>query len=104
MQSVFANLPLVMLIGIGAVLIISQLRRLLGSILGVIFWGAMAVLGSFAYSAGFRIGLPGLPFSRPVFLLVCLGFALIHGFGGVMWLRGQRRRELTEQARRIDEG
>lgn len=92
MDSVFSNLPLVMLIGIGVVLVISQVNRLVGSILGVIFWGAMAILGSFAYSAGYQIGLPGFPFSRPVFLLVCLVFALVHGFGGVLWMRNERRK------------
>ena len=92
-REILANLPVYMMVGIVAVIAVSQFHRIAGAVLGIIFWIAVAVAGNLAYDQGHAIGFPGFPFSRPVFLLFCGGFALLHVFIAWQYLHARRRRE-----------
>lgn len=63
-----------MMAGIILVVGVSQLSRLVGGLLGIIFWGGVAFVGSFAYDQGGGIGLPGVRFSREIFYAICAFF------------------------------
>lgn len=93
MAEILQNLPVYMMIGIVAVIAVSQFFRIVGAALGVVFWIAVAVVGTFAYEQGHAIGFPGIRFSMPVFLLFCGGFALLHVFIAWQHLRAQKRRQ-----------
>ncbi len=92
MATLVENWTTYLMIGIVVVVGVSQINRLLGASLGILFWIAMAVLGHFVYAAGAGIGFPGLIFPEWVFLLLCAGLI----FTQVMMIR----RELNHRARR----
>jgi hypothetical protein len=98
---VLENLPVAMMIGIVVVVAVSQFHRVAGAILSVLFWTAVGVVGSRGYDEGHRLGLPGLPFSEPVFLAVCIGFGALHVFAAVNAVRSRR---LAEERRRLLSG
>jgi hypothetical protein len=81
---ILSSLPMYMMIGIILVIGISQFNRMLGGILGVIFWIAVALIGTGAYEQGGGIGLPGFRFSRELFYGICAIFALFSGFTAYM--------------------
>ena len=60
-----------MMIGIVVVVGISQLNRMVGSILGILFWIGVAMVGSTAYDKGGGIKLVSFEFSRSAFFLFC---------------------------------
>lgn len=92
MATLVENWTTYLMIGIVVVVGVSQINRLVGASLGILFWIAMAVLGHFVYAAGAGIGFPGLIFPEWVFLLLCAGLI----FTQVMMIR----RELNHRARR----
>ncbi len=71
MNELIERFPIVMVLGVLLVVGLSQINRLLGSILGVVFWIAMAAIGSFIYDAGGAIGIASVRFPQPVFLGLC---------------------------------
>lgn len=75
MGDVLSSLPMYMMIGIILVIGISQFSRIIGGVLGVVFWIVVAVIGTSAYDAGGAIGVPGFRFSRELFYGVCAFFA-----------------------------
>jgi hypothetical protein len=79
-SSLLESLPMYMMIGIILVIGISQFNRIAGGILGVVFWGAVAVIGSAAYDQGGGIGVPGFRFSRELFYGVCGLFSAFSAF------------------------
>ena len=91
-REILANLPVYMMVGIVAIIAVSQFHRITGAVLGIVFWMAVATLGNSAYDQGHAIGFPGLPFSRPMFMLFCGGFAVLHVFIAWQYLRTQRTR------------
>lgn len=97
-REILANLPVYMMVGIVAVIAVSQFHRIAGAMLGLIFWLAVAMTGTIAYDRGHAIGFPGLPFSRSVFLLFCGAFAVVHVFAAWQYLRAQRRRAARRAA------
>ncbi len=85
------SLPLYMMIGIVIVIGISQVNRIVGGILGVIFWVAVAIVGSTAYDKGGGIGITGWVFPQPLFYTLCVVFAAISAMNAIRaW--GKRRR------------
>lgn len=71
MNELIERFPIVMVVGVVLVVGLSQVNRLLGSILGVIFWIVMAVIGSFIYDAGGAVGIASVRFPQSVFLGLC---------------------------------
>lgn len=97
LQDIVHNLPGYMLVGIVIVVGISQLSRVIGAILGVLFWCAVALVGNFAYDMNGALGVGGYAFSREVFFLVCGAFALFH-VATAFAAYQQRRRAKMRQA------
>jgi hypothetical protein len=90
------SLTLYMMIGIVIVIGVSQVNRIAGGILGVLFWTAVAIVGSGAYDKGGGIGLPGFVFPLPLFYTLCVVFALMSGVQG--WRAYEKKRK-NRQAR-----
>jgi len=90
-DEIFSSLPVYMMVGIVVVIGVSQLNRVAGAVMSVIFWGAVGVVGHAAYDAGHAIGVPGFEFPRPLFYAVCAGFAALHVFAAVGYVRSKRR-------------
>jgi hypothetical protein len=97
-REILDELPVAMMVGVVLVVTVSQFNRVVGAVLSVVFWTTVAVVGSMGYDLGHSLGLPGLPFSRPVFLAVCVGFASVHAFAAVSTVRSRRR---AEERRRL---
>ena len=99
MQDVFENLPVYMMIGIVVVIGVSQISRVAGGVLSVVFWGIVAFVGLAGYDAGHQIGfLGGFMLPKPVFLLICAGFAGTHAFAAYAHVRSKRRAEAYRRA------
>ncbi len=97
-QDIFEGLPIYMMVGIVIVIGASQINRVAGAVLSVIFWGAVAFVGNAAYDAGHAIGIPGFQFPRPLFFVICAAFAAMHVFAGYSYVRSKRH---EAQRRRI---
>lgn len=100
-DDILSNLPVYMMIGIVVVIGVSQLNRVAGAVMSVAFWLAVAVVGHHAYDAGHAIGVPGFEFPRPLFYAVCAGFAAMHVFAAIGYVRSKRR--AVERRRLLDE-
>lgn len=95
MDELFGSLPVAMMVGIIVVIGVSQFNRVAGAVLSVVFWTVVAVVGSYGYDQGHRVGLPGIPFPQWVFLAICGLFAALHT--AAAWAHIQR----NKQRRRI---
>ena len=80
-----------MMIGIVVVVGISQFNRILGSILGIVFWIAVAMVGATAYDKGGGISLLSLEFSKSGFFLFCGAFVAFNVFNLYMAMQRRRR-------------
>lgn len=100
MANLLESLPMYMMIGIILVIGISQFNRIAGGILGVVFWVAVAVIGSSAYDQGGGIGVPGFRFSRELFYGICGLFAAFSAFSAYT---AYTRRSRIRQARPRDD-
>lgn len=92
MDAIFESLPIYMMIGIIVVIGVSQVHRLYGAILSVVFWTIVAAVGMHGYNQGHTVGLPGMQFPRFVFLAICIAFAALHGAAGWAYLQRNKRR------------
>ena len=98
MDAIFESLPVYMLIGIVVVVGVSQIHRLYGAILSIIFWTAVLIVGLHGYSQGNAVGFPGIRFPRLVFVSICIAFAALHGVAGWSYYqRNKRRRRISDQ-------
>jgi hypothetical protein len=96
------SLALYMMIGIVIVIGISQFNRLIGAILGVIFWIAVAIVGTSAYDQGGGVGIPGYVFPQPMFYTLCVVFGVVSAIQGLRaW--GQKRRNRQIKSMQNDE-
>jgi hypothetical protein len=77
-QQIIENLPAYMMVGIIAVVALSQVSRFWGSLLGVAFWLAVAYVGHVGYSTGHELGIATVRFSRQVFYGLCGMFVLLN--------------------------
>ena len=91
LDSVLQSLPIYMIIGIIVVVGISQFNRILGSVLGIVFWIAVAVVGTAAYDKGGGIQLLSMQFSKTSFYAFCGAFVLFNAFNLVMAVRRRNR-------------
>lgn len=69
MNALVENFQLFALIGVIAVVVAAQLDRRLGAGVGVVFYAALAVVGTEVYARGGQLGLGGFRFSQPVFYI-----------------------------------
>lgn len=86
MEEIFTNLPVYMLIGIVAVVGASQVNRLVGAVLGVLFWAAVAVVGTAGYAAGGALGIGDLRLTQTMFYALCgtlAGFNVMMGYAAL---------------------
>ena len=67
MDALVQNFELFVVIGVIAVIAISQFNRMAGASIGVVFYIAMAVVGTHVYEAGGQIGIGGTRFTLPMF-------------------------------------
>src|SRR5687768_13093085 len=81
LDEILKALPVYMMIGIVLVVGISQFNRILGGVLGVVFWTAVAFIGLLAYDQGGAIGILDIRFPRELFVGLCLLFVAIHAAG-----------------------
>lgn len=102
-EAILESLPVYMMIGIIIVIGVSQFHRVAGAILSVVFWTAVAIVGSVGYDRGHGIGLPGLQFSRGLFLAVCGSFALLHTWAAFSAVQRKRRQAELRQRRAEEE-
>lgn len=86
-----------MMVGIVIVIGISQVNRVVGAVLGVVFWIAVAVVGTFAYDQGGALGVLGIQFSRSLFYAVCAVFTILHVLGAWTALARKRREALRDR-------
>ncbi|MCA9554027.1 MAG: hypothetical protein KC933_28585 [Myxococcales bacterium] len=93
MEDIYSSLPIYMMVGIVVVIGVAQINRIAGALLSVVFWGAVAWVGSAAYDAGHAIGLPGLQFPQWVFLSVCAAFAGVQLFAAYTYVQSKKRAE-----------
>ena len=100
MDAIHNGLPVYMLIGIVVVIGIAQINRVLGSVLGVLFWIAVAFIGNDAYAKGHQVGLPGIPLSRGAFFGMC---ALLAGMQVVSLFHSLQQKRRQKLRREIDE-
>lgn len=100
MEAILESLTVYMMIGIVIVVGISQFNRVLGSILGILFWIAVAAVGTTGYERGGAIGLLGIEFSLLGFYAFCGAFALFNAFN--LWMALQRKRRAAAR-RQLDE-
>ena len=70
-REVVDNLPVYMMVGIIVVIVIAQISRFAGSLLGVFFWVAVGYVGSTAYEMDGAIGIGTVRFSRTTFFGIC---------------------------------
>jgi hypothetical protein len=92
LDEILKALPVYMMIGIVLVVGISQFNRILGGVLGVVFWTAVAFIGLLAYDQGGAIGILDIRFPREIFVALCLLFVGIHAAGA--WSAWKRKRSL----------
>lgn len=95
MKDIVQNLPVYMLVGIVAIVVISQFNRVVGSALGIAFWLAVAVVGSTAYDSEGALGIGGMRFTKPTFFAVCGFFALINVLFLFLGLKNRKRTRTT---------
>lgn len=86
-----ANFRLVMVGGFLFVVGISQLNRIVGSVLGLAFVLLLAVLGTQIYARGGVVGLGFFPIGQGMFYVMCGVLAAFNGVG--LWIA------LSERAR-----
>jgi hypothetical protein len=91
LDALVGSLSVYMIIGIIVVVGVSQFNRIAGSILGIAFWCAVAVVGGTAYDKGGGIQLLELEFTRSGFYFFCGAFVAFNAFNLVMALRRRRR-------------
>jgi hypothetical protein len=96
-EAILKSLPAYMMVGIVIVVGLSQINRVLGAVLGVVFWIAVAIVGSFAYDQGGALGLLGMQFPRGVFYALCGTFTVLHVFGAWTALARRRSEALRER-------
>ncbi len=98
-QEIQQSLPVYMMIGIIIIVGVSQIHRILGGILGVVFWLGIAVVGMAAYDGGHGIGLRilDLRFPRWLFLAMCLLFVGINVFV-IYTAHEQKKRQTLRRA------
>lgn len=90
-DSILDSMVVYMIIGIIVIVGISQLNRTAGSALGIVFWVAVAIVGSAAYDRGGAIGfVGGVKMSLPVFLALCLALVAFNAFN--LYKETQRKR------------
>ena len=86
------SLPIYIIIGVVAVIGVSQIHRTAGAILGVLMWAAVAYVGNQVYDEGHALGILSLKLARPAFLALCGVLALSHVLGAVQAHRRKGRR------------
>lgn len=67
MDVLVENFQLFALIGVIAVVASAQLDRRLGAGVGVVFYTALAIVGTAVYARGGQLGLGGFRFTQPLF-------------------------------------
>jgi hypothetical protein len=92
------SLPVYMMIGIVVVVGISQFNRILGSVLGIVFWIGVAIVGTGAYDKGGGISLLSLEFSKSGFYLFCGAFVGFNVFNLYMAMQRRRRWQMRRDA------
>ncbi len=95
MESLFSSLPVAMMVGIIVVIGVSQFHRVAGAILSVVFWGIVAVVGSYGYQQGHSVGLPGIQFPWWLFIGICLLFAGMHSAAAWAHIQRNKRRQVS---------
>ena len=101
MDELIKNLDTYMLIGVVAIIGISQFNRKLGSILGIFFWAAVAYVGHLTFTRGGGIGIASLALSPTVFYTIC-GVLIVVNIGNGLFVVRRKRRAFSE-ASRFDE-
>ena len=72
------NFRAILITGVLLVVGVGQFHREVGSILGLVFVGLMALMGSFVYAQGQTLGLGVIPISQPMFYGICCLLALFN--------------------------
>ncbi|MCC7380597.1 MAG: hypothetical protein IT384_02110 [Deltaproteobacteria bacterium] len=90
MDALLSNLTLYMIIGLVIVLGIAQINRFVGSLIGIVFWISVAILGSQAYARGGGIALVGAALPEVVFYGLC-GVLIVVNAAGAFASRSRRR-------------
>ena len=101
MDELIKNLDTYMLIGVVAIVGISQFNRKLGSILGIFFWSAVAYAGYLTFERGGGIGIASLALSPTVFYRIC-GVLVVVNIGNGLFVVRRKKRALSE-ASQFDE-
>ena len=91
MDELVKNLDTYMLIGVVAIVAISQFNRKIGSILGIVFWITVAFLGHQAFNSGGGIGIASVALSPNIFYGICATLILVNIGNGFFVVRKQRR-------------
>jgi len=90
------NFDMAMLIGVVAVIGISQFNRKLGSILGIFVWAAIAFVGYQGFKLGGGIGIGTILLSPGVFYGIC-GVLILVNIGNGFFITSSKRRRPAKQ-------
>ena len=90
MPEIIENLDTYMMIGVVAIVGISQFNRKLGSILGIFFWLAVAFFGYQGFRSGGGIGIGSIALSENVFYGICTVLIVVNVGNGFLVTRNKR--------------
>ncbi|MBI2373751.1 MAG: hypothetical protein HYV07_07120 [Deltaproteobacteria bacterium] len=101
MDALISNFSTIMIAGIILVVIVSNVNRLVGSVLGVAFWLGVAIVGTEVLARGHQLKLATITLSKPLFYGLC-GILIVSN--AVMFLRtiSRLKRAAAEDARSQD--
>lgn len=93
------NFRMLLIVGVLLVVGIGQVSRVLGTALGILFWGLMAAIGSQVYARGGALGILDFAFPPLAFYALCLLMVILNLFSLRVSLAQQRRRRAEARAR-----
>ena len=91
MQVLIDRFPIVMVVGVVLIVGLSQVNRLMGSLLGVVFWLAMAAVGTMIYDLGGAVGIASVRFPLEGFLALCAALVLANVATGYRALKARKQ-------------
>jgi hypothetical protein len=101
-DEIVKNLDMYMLVGVIAIVAISQFERKIGSILGIFFWASVAFFGHQSFSMGGGVGIGDKHLPPGIFYGICFLLMAVNIGNGFFVVR-RKRRALSEANQPLSE-